>query len=47
LVSAAGALGAIYWLDAGMAGFFAAVSLGFVLYAALLVYRVLCIKAHS
>jgi Na+-driven multidrug efflux pump len=46
-VSAAGALAAIYWLDAGMAGFFAAVSLGFVLYAALLVYKVLQVKAHA
>ena len=44
LVSAAGALAAIYWLDAGMTGMFAAVSLGFVLYAALLVYRVLRIR---
>jgi Na+-driven multidrug efflux pump len=44
LVSAAGALAAIYWLDAGMAGVFAAVSLGFVLYAMLLVYGVLRIR---
>jgi putative MATE family efflux protein len=47
LVSAAGALAAIYGLDAGMTGMFAAVSLGFVLYAVLLVYRVLRIKADS
>jgi len=41
LASAAGALAAIYWLGAGMTGMFAAISLGFVLYAVLLVYRVL------
>jgi putative MATE family efflux protein len=45
-VSATGALAAIYWLDAGMTGFFAAVSLGFVLYAVLLGYTVLGIKVN-
>jgi hypothetical protein len=45
-VSAAGALAAIYWLDAGITGLFAAVSLGFVLYAVLLVYTVLRIKVN-
>ena len=44
LVSAAGALAAIYWFDRGMAGFFFAVSMGFVLYAVLLVCTVLRIK---
>src|SRR6266545_3817434 len=35
LASAGGALAAIYWLDLGAAGFFIAVALGFVAYAAL------------
>jgi putative MATE family efflux protein len=44
VLSAAGALAAIHWLDAGMTGLFAAVALGFLLYAVVLVGRVLRIK---
>src|SRR6266446_583097 len=40
VVSAGGGLVAIYWLDLGVAGFFAAVAAGFCLYAAILVYAV-------
>jgi Na+-driven multidrug efflux pump len=42
--SATGGLVAIYWLDLGVTGFFAAVAIGFCLYAALLVLAVLRIK---
>jgi len=44
VVSASGGLVAIYWLNLGLAGFFAAVAIGFVLYAALLVWAVLRVK---
>jgi putative MATE family efflux protein len=42
--SAAGALIAIYWLDLGATGFFAAVALGFCAYAMLTVWAMLRIK---
>jgi MATE family, multidrug efflux pump len=45
LVSAGGAVGAIYWLDLGATGFFIAVAFGFVLYAALTACAVLRAKA--
>jgi putative MATE family efflux protein len=35
---------AVYWLDLGMVGFFAAVALGFAVYAALLVWAVVRVK---
>jgi putative MATE family efflux protein len=45
LIASAGAgLAAVYWLDLGVAGFCAAVAIGFVLYAALLTFTVLRIK---
>jgi MATE family, multidrug efflux pump len=44
LASAAGALAAIYWLDLGVTGFFAAVALGFCAYAMLTVWAMLRIK---
>jgi putative MATE family efflux protein len=45
LIASAGAgLAAVYWLDLGVSGFCAAVAIGFVLYAALLLYTVLRIK---
>jgi hypothetical protein len=37
---AAGGLAAIYWLDLGAAGFFAAIAAGFCIYAGLLVRAV-------
>ena len=45
VASAAGGLTAIYLLDLGVAGLFAAVAVGFCLYAALLVRAVLGVKA--
>ena len=42
--SAAGALIAIYWLDLGVTGFFAAVALGFCAYAMLTVWAMVRIK---
>jgi Na+-driven multidrug efflux pump len=45
LASAGGSLIAIWWLDLGLAGFFAAVAAGFCLYAALLVRAVIRVKA--
>jgi Na+-driven multidrug efflux pump len=44
VVSASGGLVAIYWLNLGLAGFFAAVAIGFGLYAALLVVAVVRVK---
>jgi len=44
IASAAGGLMAIYWLDLGVAGFFAAVAAGFCLYAAMLVHAVFGVK---
>jgi len=44
VVSASGGLVAIYWLNLGLAGFFAAVAIGFGLYAALLVLAIARIK---
>jgi hypothetical protein len=38
---------AVYWLDLGMTGFFASVALGFVVYAALLVWAVARVKEPS
>jgi Na+-driven multidrug efflux pump len=35
---------AVYWLDLGMVGFFAAVAIGFAVYAALLVWAVVRVK---
>jgi hypothetical protein len=43
-VNVIGGLAAVYWLDLGMTGFFAAVALGFAVYAALLVWAVLRVK---
>jgi len=43
-VSAAGGLVAIYWFDFGVTGFFAAVAVGFCIYAALLVRAVFSVK---
>jgi putative MATE family efflux protein len=40
IVSAAGSLVAIYWLDLGVVGFFTAVAIGFSLYAAILFHAV-------
>ena len=45
LVSAGAGLAAVSWLGLGIPGFFAAVATGFVLYAALLVYVVLRVRA--
>ncbi len=45
VASAGGGLVAIYWLDLGVAGLFAAVAVGFCIYAALLVRAVLSVKA--
>jgi hypothetical protein len=45
LVNASGGLIAIWWLDLGPVGFFAAVAAGFCLYAALLVRAVTRVKA--
>jgi hypothetical protein len=44
LGSAGGALVAIYWLDLGVTGFFAAVALGFCAYAVLSVWAMVRIK---
>lgn len=44
IVSAGGGLVAIYWFDLGVAGLFAAVTGGFCLYAAILVYAVFDLK---
>jgi Na+-driven multidrug efflux pump len=43
-VNVIGGLVAVYWLDLGMAGFFASVALGFAVYAALLVWAVVRVK---
>jgi putative MATE family efflux protein len=43
-VNAVGGLIAVYWLDLGVRGFFAAIAVGFALYAALLVWAVLRVK---
>jgi hypothetical protein len=45
--SAAGGLVAMYWLDFGVAGFFAAVAAGFCLYAAMLVRAVSRMKTPN
>ena len=45
VVSAGAGLAAVYGLDLGVAGFFAAVAAGFCLYAALLVYAVLRVRS--
>ena len=45
IVSAGAGLAAVYVLDLGVAGFCAAVAAGFCLYAALLVYAVLRVRA--
>src|SRR5215208_2106028 len=47
LISAGAGLGAVYWLGLGIAGFFTAVATGFVLYAALLAYVVLRVRASD
>jgi len=47
LASAGGGLVAISWLDLGLAGFFAAVAVGFCLYAALLVRAVTVVALCS
>ena len=47
VASAAGGLVAIYWLDLGVAGFFAAVAVGFCLYAAMLVHAVSGVKTPT
>jgi len=44
VASAAGGLAAIYWFDLGVADFFAAVAVGFCIYAALLVHAVFSVK---
>jgi putative MATE family efflux protein len=44
-VNVIGGLVAVYWLDLGMTGFFAAIALGFAVYAALLVWAVMRVKA--
>jgi hypothetical protein len=44
LVSAGAGLAAVYWLDRGATGLFAAVSAGFCIYAALTVAAVLGVK---
>jgi putative MATE family efflux protein len=44
IVGSGAGLAAVYWLDLGVSGFFAAVSAGFVLYAALLMYAVVRVK---
>jgi Na+-driven multidrug efflux pump len=46
-VNVIGGLVAVYWLDLGMVGFFAAVALGFTVYAALLIWAVLRVKAPA
>jgi hypothetical protein len=45
IASAAGGFVAIYWFDLGVAGFFAAVAVGFCMYAALLVRAVFGVRA--
>ncbi|MBO0758291.1 MAG: MATE family efflux transporter [Bradyrhizobiaceae bacterium] len=47
IASAGGGLVAIYWFDLGVAGFFAAVTGGFCLYAAMLVHAVFGLKTHE
>src|SRR5262245_34653804 len=47
IASAAGGLVAIYWLDLGVTGFFAAVAAGFCLYAAMLVHAVFGVKTPN
>jgi hypothetical protein len=43
----AGGLAAIYWLDLGTTGFFAAIAIGFGVYAALLVFAVMRVKTPA
>jgi putative MATE family efflux protein len=43
-VNVIGGLVAVYWLDLGMTGFFAAVAIGFAFYAALLIWAVVRVK---
>ena len=45
ITSASGGLVAIYWVDHGVAGFFAAVAAGFCIYAVLLVRAVFGVRA--
>jgi len=45
VASAGGGLAAIYWFDLGVTGLFAAIAVGFFLYAAILVRAVLGVKA--
>jgi putative MATE family efflux protein len=45
IVSAGGGLAAIYWFDLGVTGLFAAIAVGFCLYAAILVRAVFSVKA--
>ena len=47
ITSAGLGLVAVYWLDLGVAGFFAAVAAGFCVYAALLVRAVFGVKAPN
>ena len=47
VVSSAGGFVAIYWFDLGVAGFFAAVAVGFCLYAAMLVRAVSGVKTPN
>jgi len=47
ITSAGGGLVAVYWLDLGIAGFFAAVAAWFSLYAGMLVHAVFRVKAPS
>ena len=47
LVSAGAGLAAVYWLGLGIAGFFAAIATGFVLYATLLASVVLRVRASD
>jgi Na+-driven multidrug efflux pump len=45
MTSAGCGIAAVYWFDLGVAGFFAAVSAGFCVYAALLVHAVFSVRA--
>jgi putative MATE family efflux protein len=47
IVSAGGGLVAVYWFDLGVAGFFAAVAVGFCVYAALLFRAVFGVRAPA
>src|SRR5262249_24294161 len=44
IASATGGLVAVYWFDLGVVGFFAAIAVGFCLYAAMLVHAVFRVK---